>query len=123
MTNHKFTQQVIARASHHYSMPTGHSLDLFHATVGLVTESGELMDAFKRRMFYGKELDLVNVKEELGDVLWYVALAAHSCGWTIEQLMQANCNKLEKRYGPAFSTAGANIRDLDAERKVLEKSA
>lgn len=45
-----------------------------HAAYGLVTESGELIDNYKRHIFYGKELDLTNLKEEIGDLLWYVAV-------------------------------------------------
>jgi NTP pyrophosphatase (non-canonical NTP hydrolase) len=39
-----------------------------HAIMGLVTEAGELMDAIKKAKIYGKDLDLVNLVEELGDV-------------------------------------------------------
>ena len=46
-----------------------------HAVSGLVTESAELLDAYKKHIYYGKELDLVNIKEEIGDLFWYLALA------------------------------------------------
>lgn len=48
-----------------------------HAGYGLVTEIGEIVDAFKRQEFYKKPLDLVNLKEEVGDALWYVAIGYH----------------------------------------------
>ena len=34
---------------------------------GVVGEIGELMDAYKRHIAYGKELDRINVLEEIGD--------------------------------------------------------
>lgn len=46
------------------------AMDLFHAKVGIVGEIGELCDAFKKHYVYGKPLDLVNLKEELGDTFW-----------------------------------------------------
>lgn len=52
---------------------------LEHSGYGLVTEIGEIVDAFKRHRFYGSELDLVNILEEVGDVLWYLAIG--SKGW------------------------------------------
>lgn len=52
----------------------GKELDLLHCATGLVTESAELVDAIKKHVFYGKPLDVVNIKEELGDLLWYVAI-------------------------------------------------
>lgn len=44
-----------------------------HMIVGMITEIGELLDAHKKHFAYGKELDMVNVKEEIGDFFWYVA--------------------------------------------------
>lgn len=51
--------------------------DLFHAKVGIVTEIGEICDAFKRHIVYDKPLDLTNLKEEIGDVFWYMNLLVH----------------------------------------------
>lgn len=48
-------------------------LDIQHMVVGMATEIGELFDAHKKNFAYGKELDLVNIKEEIGDFFWYVA--------------------------------------------------
>ena len=41
----------------------------------MVTEVGEIIDTYKRHWFYKKELDIKNLIEEVGDVLWYVAVA------------------------------------------------
>lgn len=53
-------------------------MDLAHAYMGIITEVGEITDAFKKHQMYGKALDLVNLKEELGDAFWYLNLL-----WTI----------------------------------------
>jgi len=47
--------------------------DLEHALLGLLDEAGELASAFKKVTGYGKELDLVNVKEEIGDGIFFLA--------------------------------------------------
>jgi len=94
--------------------------DLLHAIMGCETEVGEMMDAIKRTIFYGKELDIVNVKEELGDLLYYVALAMHACGTSFEEVMKANHAKLKARYPDGFSKVRASERNLAEERKVLE---
>ena len=57
-----------------YAPATEGHTNLEHSAMGLNTEVGELVDIFKRHFFYKKEIDLVNLKEEIGDVLWYVAL-------------------------------------------------
>lgn len=47
--------------------------NLEHMHLGVISEIGELADAYKKHKAYGKELDLVNVSEEIADVMWYVA--------------------------------------------------
>lgn len=39
--------------------------------MGLLTEYGELIDIFKKKLAYGKEIDYVNLGEECVDILWY----------------------------------------------------
>lgn len=48
--------------------------DLMHSACGLVTEVGELVDQYKRHIFYKKEYDKNHLIEEVGDVMWYLAL-------------------------------------------------
>jgi NTP pyrophosphatase (non-canonical NTP hydrolase) len=96
---------------------------VLHASLGLTTETGELVDQVKKHLFYGKELDVVNIKEELGDTLWYVNILLDVFGWTIEEIMQTNHEKLAKRYGNSFSEERANVRDLDKEREILENGS
>lgn len=95
---------------------------LLHAGIGLATESGEFLDALKKAVFYGKELDKVNLKEELGDILWYMAIAMDVLGTDFETEMKKNIEKLKARYGEKFSQAAAESRDLEKERKILKES-
>jgi NTP pyrophosphatase (non-canonical NTP hydrolase) len=94
--------------------------NLLHYTIGVGTEAAELLDAVKKHIAYGKPLDLVNIKEETGDLLFYVARIIDMYGWTFEEVMETNINKLKARYGTKFSEAAALNRDLEAERKILE---
>jgi NTP pyrophosphatase (non-canonical NTP hydrolase) len=93
---------------------------LMHGAMGLTTEAGEFMDALKKHAMYGKALDEVNLKEELGDMLWYVALVANTLGVEMATIMATNIAKLRTRYPEKFTEAAALTRDLEAERKVLE---
>ncbi|MBP9759058.1 nucleoside triphosphate pyrophosphohydrolase family protein, partial [Candidatus Dojkabacteria bacterium] len=70
---------------------------LLHGAIGLVTESGELLDAFKKSIYYGKELDVVNVKEELGDIMWYFAIFLRELDLEFEDLLEINIEKLRTR--------------------------
>ena len=96
---------------------------LLHAGMGLCTESGEFMDMLKRHLFYGKPLDFVNAREELGDQMWYTALAIDVIRTTLNEVMTVNINKLKLRYPEKFTEACAIDRDVAAERELLKVSA
>lgn len=96
------------------------ALDLLHASMGLVTEAGEFQDMLKKHIYYGRELDRVNLKEEIGDVLWYCAIALNALDADFSSVMQTNIDKLKARFPEKFTEEKANNRDLNTERKILE---
>lgn len=49
-----------------------------NACLGLIGETGEVADIFKKTMFQGHTLAPVHLVKELGDVMWYAALAVFS---------------------------------------------
>lgn len=98
----------------------GYDMNLLHAAMGIGTEAGELLDAFKRKIFYGKELDVVNVKEEIGDIMWYIAILLRELDLDFEDILQLNIDKLRARFPQKFTETHALNRDLGAERKILE---
>lgn len=80
----------------------GDGVSIINAALGLCGEAGEVADIVKKATFQGHELDKERICEELGDVLWYVALAAEAMGTTVEELMRQNIEKLRKRYPDGF---------------------
>ncbi len=90
-----------------------------HHTMGIATEAGEVVDIYKKAMAYGKVIDPNHLREELGDLIWYIAHLAHIYGWSVEDLMQVNVNKLRARYGDRFTAHAALNRDLSLEAAVL----
>lgn len=95
--------------------------DNTHMLLGIVTESGELCDTFKKNFAYGKEIDWVNVKEEVGDLLWYIANFCRINNISITEVMKTNVNKLKLRYPEKFTEENAINRDTKKEREELEK--
>ena len=77
---------------------TGEDAHLIHMAIGISGESGELLDAIKKRAVYRKELDRENVIEELGDLEFYLEGIRQGLGVTREQCIDANITKLSKRY-------------------------
>ena len=90
-------------------------LQLLHSGLGVSGESGEFVDSLKKHIFYGSELDKVNLKEELGDMLWYIALACRVLDTTFEELQELNIGKLSKRYPDKFTKESAENRDVKNE--------
>ncbi len=97
------------------------NLDSLHALIGISTESGELLDAFKKHIFYGKEIDQANIKEEIGDLMWYVALLCNANGFDFYKILETNIEKLKARYPEGFTKEQATERDLAKEREILKK--
>ena len=106
----------------HHQLPR-----LWHAGAGMATEAGEFVDNLKKGTFCGKEFDYHNLAEEIGDMMWYVAVAVDALnevmpnGITLEQIMRANIEKLRTRYPEKFTVEAGLNRDLDAERRTLEE--
>jgi NTP pyrophosphatase (non-canonical NTP hydrolase) len=106
-------QQLADRTAKHGDF----NFDLMHAALGLTGEAGEFADCIKKHLVYGKELDRVNAKEELGDLLWFVALAATTLGVDLQTLAEENIEKLSKRYPEKYSDelAGKRLDKIEAE--------
>lgn len=90
-----------------------------HAVMGLTTEVGELTDIWKRHIFHGRQIDMVNAREEIGDVLWYLAILCDCVGTTISEEQARNIAKLKARYPDRYTDARSEYRDLAAEREAL----
>lgn len=84
--------------------------DLLHAAMGICTEAGEFQDAIKKVVIYNAPLDRHNLEEELGDLMWYIALACNALNIKLSNVMNANIVKLRQRYPQAFSEADAVAR-------------
>ena len=104
-----------------HRLQTEETCKLLHAVIGLATEAAEAQDMLKKHIFYGKPIDKVNLAEECGDILWYVAIVCRATGISFEQLMEGNIEKLSKRFPEKFTEEHADNRNLSVERTILEK--
>ena len=81
------------------------------ASLGLSGEVGELNDMIKKWVFHDSGMDITHAKKELGDILWYIACMAESFGWSLDEIMEMNIEKLKKRYPNGFDVVRANSRN------------
>lgn len=87
--------------------------NLVHASLGLATETGEFTSSVKRMARYGKEMTSEmegHLLEELGDTLWYIALAIEALGKKMEDVADNNIAKLRIRFPDAYSNEAAESR-------------
>ncbi len=83
---------------------------LINSVMGLCGESGEAIDIVKKWLAQGHELDKEHLAKELGDIAWYLAEAATALDMKLEDILQANIEKLKKRYPEGFDTERSKQR-------------
>lgn len=98
------------------------TIRLLHAAIGLQTEAGEFADQLKRHIFYGAELDELNLLEEIGDLFWYCAIALDALTSDFDAVQRMNIRKLQQRYPEKFEEGPAIQRDSKAERNVMQEA-
>lgn len=76
---------------------------LIRNTVGLVGETGEVAELAKKQIFHRQGLDVEKWKNELGDVLWYVAAICTTLDLTMEEVMSHNVAKLRARFPDGYA--------------------
>jgi NTP pyrophosphatase (non-canonical NTP hydrolase) len=89
----------------------GFEFDLTHAALGLSGEVGEFVDCVKKHTIYDQDLNHENAVEELGDILWFVALACQTLGVSMADAATKCVEKLKVRYPDKYT-------DSHAERRV-----
>jgi NTP pyrophosphatase (non-canonical NTP hydrolase) len=75
---------------------------LQNAALGLAGEAGEFADAIKKVSFQGHTLNHAHLAQEVGDILWYCAMAASALGMDLDDIAVQNVQKLQKRYPDGF---------------------
>lgn len=94
---------------------------LIFNTLRLGEHVGDLQDILKKHLIYGKPLLLGDVGGVVYGILRDIQDVLRCVRYTPEQAMERNIEKLRKRFPEGYSNEKALVRDLDAERKELEK--
>lgn len=83
---------------------------LLNATLGIAGEAGEFADMVKKHVFHGVPADRDKILKELGDILYYVTVAAYENGFNLATVARTNNDKLAARYPQGF-IKGGGIRE------------
>lgn len=86
---------------------------LLEGVMGINGEAGECIDLVKKQIFQGHDLDRGKLIEELGDVCWYIAIAAQALDVPLDLILQRNIHKLKKRYPEGFEAEKSLHRESE----------
>lgn len=68
-----------------------------YLAIGLAGEVGEVLNLVKKKQYYTDyRLDYTALKDELGDVLYYLTNLITDCGWSLEEIMEINSKKVHE---------------------------
>jgi NTP pyrophosphatase (non-canonical NTP hydrolase) len=84
--------------------------------LGVAGEAGEVADDIKKWYAHGDADALPQLREELGDLLWYVARLADELDLSLSDIATKNIAKLKKRYPQGFSAEDSKARVDHAEK-------
>jgi NTP pyrophosphatase (non-canonical NTP hydrolase) len=77
------------------------SVEFFAILLGLSGEAGEIMEKFKKIYWHKKgeinQEDILAIKKELGDILWYTSSLAGHLNLDLEEIAKENIEKLKSR--------------------------
>lgn len=76
----------------------------FHALHGMVGEIGEIHSIYQK-MYQGHAFEVDHVKKEFGDLLWFIAEYCTAKGWSLDDIMRMNIDKLKERYPDGFKAS------------------
>ena len=75
--------------------------NMYYACMGLVEETGEIIAELRKPLFKGnfheKPLDTEEIKKELGDLMWYIALICKNANIDTDQLKDIEINEYDNR--------------------------
>ena len=100
MTMNEYQKAALRTAKPHMDVYA----QLQEGALGLCGEAGEVADYIKKAAYQGHVMKTDRLVEEIGDVLWYAALLADAAGVGLDEVAQANVDKLWKRFPEGFDS-------------------
>lgn len=98
-------QELSSRTMPPFNNFAEHRDTLGNYGLGLAGEAGELIELIKKKLHHNHDVDVDDIKKELGDVLHYLSGLATIFDISLEDVATANIEKLRKRYPNGFNSA------------------
>jgi len=116
----QFVNSIVKSGAEIVRQLTPTQAHLLHMAVGVSGEAGELLDAVKKHCVYQQQIDLDNIKEEAGDILFYLTGLLNELDMSLEECINANTAKLSKRYASGSYSNDQAIARADKAEEVKE---
>ncbi len=86
--------------------------------LGIAGEAGDVASCIKKTFIHDND-QTTGIKENVGDTMWYMAMICNYFGWSLEDVLNENIEKLKKRYPGGFTKkdAGRNNTKIDWNEK------
>ena len=81
--------------------------------LGIAGEAGDIAGCIKKTVSHNND-QRNGIRENIGDVMWYIATICNFFGWNLDDILEENVEKLKKRYPKGFFT------EEDAKRKRID---
>lgn len=91
------------------------AIRMLNFSLGVAGEAGEFCNLVKKIQFHDHDYDRDKLKDELGDILWYVATLATTIGFTLDEVARFNIEKLKRRYPDGFEPERSKNRENESE--------
>lgn len=83
---------------------------IMQKVMGIAGEAGEVVDIYKKHFFQKHELKIDQIKEELGDLMWYIAGLCNLEDISLNDVYEQNIAKLKRRYPKGFTEKDSKDR-------------
>jgi len=92
--------------------------NMVYGVLGLVGEAGEVAETYKKHVRGDGELSVDKIKNELGDVMWYIAYICETLGISMQDVAEGNIKKLRARHGEIYSGIGNRTGAGEKKKRV-----
>lgn len=88
-----------------------------YLALSLTGEAGEIAEIIKKHFYHGHPMEVDALADELGDLMWYIAVMANVYGFDLGEIARRNVEKLRRRYPEGFSKERSRNRE---ERPIAD---
>ncbi|MBU3934483.1 nucleoside triphosphate pyrophosphohydrolase family protein [Patescibacteria group bacterium] len=75
--------------------------------LGISGEAGDVAGCIKKTFSHGND-QKTGIRENIGDMMWYMAMICNFFDWDLDEMLQENLDKLKKRYPEGFTEKDAS---------------